>query len=279
MSDIGTCLKRGAETLAAAGIDNPWREARLLLIHATGLTEAEVIGYPERRVETTDEFTTLIDRRAAREPMSHVLGRREFWSLTFEVTADTLDPRPDSETIVEAALDNLKDPETPYRILDLGTGTGCLLAALLSEFPQASGIGVERSVATAMVAQGNLERLGLANRGRIAVADWTAPLVGSFDLIVTNPPYIPTLEVASLQPEVASFEPGLALDGGADGLDAYRGIFPAAIPLLASDGILIAEFGDGQCDRVIRLAESAALVRREVRTDLAGRSRCLVCGL
>ena len=279
MTDIATCLKRGADRLAAAGIENPWREARLLLVHATGLTEAEVVGYPERPIEAADDFTVLIGRRAAREPMSHLLGRREFWSLPFEVTADTLDPRPDSETIVEAALEHLQESEEPRRILDLGTGTGCLLAALLSEFPRACGVGVERGVATAAVAQGNLDRLGLADRGRIVVADWTAPLKGPFGLIVTNPPYIPTAEIASLQPEVAKFDPGLALDGGADGLDAYREIFPAAIPLLTPGGLLIAEFGDGQRDRVIRLAEAAALMSREVRSDLAGRSRCLVCGL
>ena len=277
MSDVGFCLKRGAETLEAAGIENPWREARLLLSHASGLTEAELIGYPERAVESAGEFVALLDRRIAHEPMSHILGRREFWSLTFEVTADTLDPRPDSETVIEAALDHVRDLEAPLRILDLGTGTGCLLAAMLTELPKGWGIGVERAAATALVAQGNLRRLGLASRGRVVVADWTAPLRGEFDLIVTNPPYIPAADIASLQPEIAIFEPELALDGGADGLSAYREIFPAALKLLAPGGFLIAEFGDGQSQEVIRLAEAEGLTNCGIRTDLSGRPRCLVC--
>jgi len=277
MSDVGSCLKRGAETLAAAGIDNPWREARLLLSHASGLTETELIGYPERAVESAEEFDALLDRRAAHEPMSHLLGRREFWSLSFKVTANTLDPRPDSETIIEAALDHVREAEAPLRILDLGTGTGCLLAALLSEFRQALGIGVERDGATAEVAQRNLRRLGLAARGRVVVGDWTASLRSEFDLIVSNPPYIPAADIPALQPEVAYFEPVLALDGGADGLDAYRALFPAIAGLLAPGGVAIAEFGAGQRDSVIRLAEMAGLMVLEVRDDLAGHPRCLVC--
>ena len=278
MSDIGTCLKRGAETLASAGIERPWREARLLLVHATDLTEAELIGYPERSIAAGDDFDRLIRRRVRREPLSHLLGRREFWSLTFEVTAETLDPRPDSETIIEAVLDNIQDARHPHRILDLGTGTGCLLSALLSECPHAWGVGVERDAAAAQVAMRNLQRLGFASRGSIVVADWTAPLKGKFDLIVTNPPYIPTAAIASLQTEVAEFEPKLALNGGVDGLDAYREIFPSVGSLLAHDGILVAEFGNGQVDPVILLAEAMGMVRREVHNDLAGRARCLVFG-
>ncbi|MEE2998273.1 MAG: peptide chain release factor N(5)-glutamine methyltransferase [Pseudomonadota bacterium] len=279
MSDIMTCLKQGAETLAAAEIENPWREARLLLLHATGLTEAVLIGYPERPVEEVDHFTDLVRRRALREPMSHLLGRRQFWSLAFEVTADTLDPRPDSETIIETVLDRIQEIETPLYILDLGTGTGCLLAALLSEYRHAWGIGVERDPGTAKVAQGNFRRLGLDCRSCVVVADWTVPLRGKFDLIVTNPPYIPSADIAMLQPEVAIFEPELALNGGTDGLDAYRKIFPGVSSLLAPGGIVIAEFGKGQEEGVIRLAETAGLVSWEVRTDLAGRPRCLVCTL
>ena len=278
MSDIGTCLKHGAETLASAGIESPWREARLLLVHATDLTEAELIGYPERSIAAGDDFDRLIRRRANREPLSHLLGQREFWSLPFEVTAEPLDPRPDSETIIEAVLENIQDASHPFRILDLGTGTGCLLSALLSECPHAWGVCVERDEIAAQVAKRNLQRLGLASRGSIVVADWTAPLNGKFDLIVTNPPYIPAAEIASLQTEVAEFEPNLALNGGVDGLDAYREIFPFVGSLLAHDGILVAEFGNGQVDPVIWLAEAMGLVQREVHNDLAGRARCLVFG-
>ena len=246
MSDVGTYLKRGAETLASAGIESPWREARLLLLHTTDLTEAELIGYPERSVAAVDDFDRLIRRRAKREPLSHLLGQREFWSLTFEVTAETLDPRPDSETIIEAVLDNIQDTSHPFRILDLGTGTGCLLSALLSECPHAWGVGVERDAAAAQVATRNLKRLGLASRGSIVVADWTAPLNGKFDLIVTNPPYIPSAELAGLQQEVREHDPALALDGGHDGLTIYRALIPRALAGLAAGGRLLLEVGLAQ---------------------------------
>jgi len=277
MRDIGTYLKLGAEALTKAGIENPWRDARLLLVYATGLTEADLIGYPERPVEVETEFTHLIGRRAAREPMSHLLGRREFWSLEFAVTADTLDPRPDSETIIEAALDYIQDKNITIQILDLGTGTGCLLAALLSEFRYAWGLGIERDPITAMVAKENIRRLDLACRSCVVVADWTESLCGEFDLIVANPPYIPAADIALLQPEVANFEPKLALNGGKDGLNAYRRIFPAVSSLLAPGGFVVAEFGNGQVEGVIRLAEAAGLAICGVRSDLAGRPRCLVC--
>jgi release factor glutamine methyltransferase len=264
--------------LAAAGIENPWHEARLLLAHVTGVSDAIMIGYPERPVDAVDAFLALIARRAEHEPVSHLLGRREFWSLEFEVSSDTLDPRPDSETIVEAALDYIRDTAEPLLILDLGTGTGCLLAALLSELPMAWGVGVDRSAATAAIARRNLQKLGLAMRGQIVVGDWAAPLVGMFDLIVANPPYIPSGEIASLQPEVAKFDPVLALDGGADGLDPYRRLFPELPRILAPDGIALIEFGDGQREALIGLAAANGLAVGDVRADLAGRPRCLICG-
>jgi release factor glutamine methyltransferase len=279
MNDVGTCLKRGAARLAAAGKENPWREARLLLAHATGLSDEVLIGYPERTVGSCDEFAALIDRRAAHEPISHILGRREFWSLDFEVTADTLDPRPDSETIVEAALDCFQNKSQKLRILDLGTGTGCLLAALLVEFTASCGLGVERCPATARVANGNIAKLKLTDRATILVADWTAPLDGKFDLVVSNPPYIPTIEIARLQPEVARYDPSMALDGGHDGLDAYRRLMAGLPQILANDGIAIFEFGADQQGAIVQLAVENGLVVRDSRADLAGRPRCLICGL
>jgi len=278
MNDVGSCLKRGAARLAAAGKENPWREARLLLAHATGHSEAVLIGYPERAVETGDAYNVLIDRRAAHEPMSHILGRREFWSLDFEVTRDTLDPRPDSETIIEAALERFEDCTQVLRILDLGTGTGCLLAALLIEYSASWGIGVERSLATAMVAQRNIAALKLSDRGRILIADWAISLNGQFDLIVSNPPYIPTAEIARLQPEVAKFEPLMALDGGADGFAAYRRLMSEIPQILACEGIAIIEFGAGQCGAVADIGKENGLVVRDTRADLAGRPRSLVFG-
>lgn len=278
MTDIRSCLEAGAARLARAGIDNPWREARLLLAHATGVSEAVLIGYPERDVAEEPEYYCLVERRAAREPVSHLVGRREFWSLEFEVTADTLDPRPDSETIIEAVIESRPDTAAGLRILDLGTGTGCLLAALLTEFPAASGVGVDRNPASAAVARRNMARLGLCDRAWIVVSDWASALSGEFDVVVANPPYIPGGEIASLAPEVAGFEPVLALDGGPDGLEPMRRVADALPALLAPGGLACIEFGDGQRDAVAALVEARDLAVQAVRADLAGRSRCLVCG-
>lgn len=279
MSDIRTCLGEGAERLARAGIDNPRREARLLLAHATGLSEAVLIGYPERKVVDGSEFFALVERRAAREPFSHLIGRREFWSLAFEVTADTLDPRADSETLIEAAIECRPDANAALRILDLGTGTGCLLAALLTVFPASWGIGVDRNQATAAVARRNLTRLGLGARGQIVVADWANALSGRFDLVIANPPYIPTGGIAALQPEVAGFEPALALDGGPDGLASLRRVMDALPALLMPGAAAIVEFGDGQRDAVRELAAESGLKVGAVKADLGDRPRCVVCGL
>lgn len=276
MTDIAACLAEGAERLAAAGIANARREARLLLAHAAGLSQAELIGYPERAVDTYDEFIRLVERRAAREPMSHLTGCREFWSLNFKVTRDTLDPRPDTEAVVEAALEFLPDPNAELRIADLGTGTGCLLAALLSMLPAAWGVGVDRSCAAAAVARRNLERLGFAARGSVVVGDWAAALDGSFDLIVSNPPYIPSGEIAGLEPEVRNFDPRWALDGGADGLDAYRAIARGAAGHLRSGGQLVLETGFDQHAAVIRLFDDCGFACRARVRDLGGRDRVLV---
>jgi release factor glutamine methyltransferase len=279
MTDIRTCLAEGAGRLAAAGIDNPRGEARLLLSHATGLSQAVVIGYPEREIGVTDDYTRLIDRRAAREPVSHLIGQREFWSLDFEVTQDTLDPRPDSETLVEAALSQIVDKNAEIAIADFGTGTGCLLAALLSMLPKAWGLGIDKSLAAAAVASRNLASLGLESRARIIVGEWNQALKGKFDLVVSNPPYIPTAKIETLQPEVARFEPRMALDGGRDGLDAIREIAQMLPNLLERRGSAVIEFGDGQSEMASQIVDAVGLHVRYIRPDLAGRPRCLVCGL
>ncbi|MCG8542811.1 MAG: HemK family protein methyltransferase, partial [Alphaproteobacteria bacterium] len=178
--------------LKSAGIAQPQREARLLLAHASGADQATIIGYPEYAVADRTGFFALIEERAQGRPMAQLLGRREFWSLDFDVTPDTLDPRPDSETLVEAALAAVADRQAAVSVLDLGTGTGCLLLALLSELPNAWGVGVDRSPAAAAVARNNAVRLGLAGRAPIVVGDWAAALQGDFDLLLVNPPYIPS---------------------------------------------------------------------------------------
>ena len=195
-------------------------------------------------------------RRLRREPMAYILGEREFWSLPLRVSPAVLVPRPESETVVEAALESIADRAAPLRILDLGTGSGCLLLALLSELPHASGLGIDRSAAALAIARANAERLGLADRAAFREGDWGYGLAGPFDVIVSNPPYVARTDARNLAPEVFAFEPQEALFAGADGLDAYRALAPDCARLLAQDGVTCLEIGQGQG------ASVAAILRR-----------------
>jgi release factor glutamine methyltransferase len=272
---IGACLEKGARHLAEAGIPDARREARLILAHALGIEPVTVLGYPERPVDDAGRYENMIARRAAREPLSHLIGRREFWSLEFEVTSATLDPRADSETLVEAALAAIPDRQAALSIVDFGTGTGCLLLALLSELPNATGIGVDVAEETLAVAQRNATRLGFADRAVFTIGDWGESLVGPVDLIVSNPPYIPAGEIAALQREVAEYEPRRALDGGADGLEAYRRLGPHISRILRPGGLAVLEFGLGQGAAVARLMSAEGLIAQGFSADLAGHDRCL----
>lgn len=277
---IGQLIQAAAARLQAAGIEAPTREARLLLGHASGLSPTRIMAYPEQAIDeaTATAFDRLLDRRVAREPVARILGTREFWSLDFTVTPATLDPRPDSETIVEAALDCLPDKKLAHNIIDFGTGTGCLLLALLSELPQAFGVGVDRSEAAARVADGNARRLGFGDRARFIVGDWASALAGSVDLIVSNPPYIPAGDIAGLEPEVREHDPLTALVGGTDGLDPYRLLAPETARLLRPGGHVVFEVGQGQADAVTGFGRAAGLVLREQRADLGGIPRAVVFG-
>lgn len=272
---IGTCIEKGARRLAEAGIPDARREARLILAHALGIGAVTILGYPERMVEDVGRFDSLIARRAAREPLSHLTGWREFWSLEFEVTSETLDPRADSETLVEAALAAIPGRDAALSVLDFGTGTGCLLLALLSELPNATGLGIDIAENTLSVARRNAARLGLAERALFAIGDWGASLAGPFDLIVANPPYIPAGDIAGLQAEVADFEPRRALDGGVDGLDAYRRLGPDISRLLRPGGVAVLEFGLGQGNAVAGLMAAEGLAPQGFTADLTGHGRCL----
>jgi release factor glutamine methyltransferase len=275
---VADCLAEAAAALAAAGLDEPRRRARRLVAAALGLSPSEVFADPGRGIAggEGERVAVLLRRELAHEPWSRVVGLREFWGLEFRLCADAFDPRPETETIVEAALARLRERARAYRLLDLGTGSGCLLLAVLSERPNATGIGIERAPGAAATARGNAAALGLAGRARFVVGDWAGAIAGAFDAIVANPPYIPTGEIAALPPEVRDHDPRRALDGGPDGLAAYRAIAADLPRLLTSGGFFAAEIGIGQHDAVAAVLAARGLAIEAVVDDLAGVKRCLV---
>ena len=273
-------LRDTAVALTAAGIDNARFEARLLLSKASGLSTEELIahGRDAAPAATIESLRPVAARRVQREPMAYILGEREFWGLTFKVTPDVLVPRPDSETVIEAALALLADRARAWRILDLGVGSGCLLLTLLKEFPNARGVGIELSPGALAVAKANADALGVADRARLQPGDWRTPgwedrLDGSFDLVVSNPPYIQTISIEKLMPEVAHYEPRQALDGGLDGLAAYRLIAAAGRKLITKGGWALVEVGEGQAPEISKIFSSAGLLPHPPWKDLAGIDR------
>jgi release factor glutamine methyltransferase len=270
---VAEAIREGAARLTQIA-DNPRLEARLLLGHALGVAQTDLVRDLHRPVET-ERFHQLLRRREAHEPVALILGHREFWSMDFEVSAATLIPRADSETLIEAALDAFSQRPPPRRILDLGTGTGCLLLALLRAFPDAFGVGIDLAPAAAALARRNSVRLGLGDRTAIVCGDWTDGIAGTFDLVVSNPPYIASDAVAGLMPDVADYEPRLALDGGADGYAAYRTILSRLGGVMVRDGVAVLELGVGQADRVGDMALASGL-RMSLRADLACIARAAI---
>lgn len=273
-------LRDTAVALTAAGIDNARFEARLLLSHASGMRTEEMIarGRDPAPPAIEQSLRALTARRVRREPMAYILGEREFWGLPFRVTPAVLVPRPDSETVIEAALALMPDRTRAWRILDLGLGSGCLLLTLLKELPQARGVGLEASPDALAVARDNADRLGVADRATLKLGDWRQPgwielLGGPFDLVVSNPPYIEAATIEGLMPEVARHEPRLALDGGPDGLAAYRVIIAAARRLVAAGGYFLVEGGEGQAADIAGLFSAAGLTPAAPYKDLAGIDR------
>jgi release factor glutamine methyltransferase len=265
-----------AERFRLADLDEPKREASLLVAAACGSRLVDLIAEPDAPLSpaAAAKLEAFTERREGGEPLSRILGRREFWSLEFAISPDVLDPRPDTETIVEAALRALRERRREQlRVLDLGVGSGALLCALLSEFSSASAVGVDRSDAAAQVARANIAALGLAARAAVHVGDWADGLDGPFDLIVSNPPYIRSADIAELAPEVRQHDPRLALDGGADGLAAYRALAPQIARLLAPEGWFFLEVGAGQAEEVKTIAAKAGLGETETFRDLANVER------
>ena len=275
---VGTALQAAVGRLYAAGIDTARLDARLLLGDVLKLEAATLVAHPERLLDASERerFHDLIERRCRHQPVSQLLARREFWGLTFRVTADTLIPRPETEVVVEQALAGIADRGQPIRILDLGTGTGCLMLTLLHELPRAIGLAIDRSPAALAVARANAEALGLAARAKFRLGNWTDGLTESFDLIVSNPPYIASPDMAQLAPEVARHEPHLALHGGRDGLDCYRAIARGLDGRLRPDGRLLLEIGADQGDSVPAIFAAAGFACTAKHNDLAGLVRCLV---
>lgn len=261
----------------AAGIETPELDARILIGHALGLDHAALAAAADRVLSTAEQsaITTLARRRMAREPVARIIGRKEFWSLDLGIDPTTLVPRPETETLVEAVLAAVAERQRPRRIADLGTGSGAILLALLSELPTSFGVGTDVDARALAVARGNARRLNLP-RASFVACDMAAALRGPFDIIVSNPPYIATDQIATLEPEVRLFEPYRALDGGADGLDAYRRIAACTPALLAADGFIAVELGAGQADPVAALFAAAGLAPAAPKPDLNGVARTLI---
>ena len=270
---VGAWLCQAGQVLRAAAIDQPRMEARWLLGHAMGATAEVLLRDPRAAVpaDAAARFTAMLARRARREPMAYITGQTGFWGLDLIVSSATLIPRADSEALVEAALEHAPHAK---RVLDLGTGTGCLLLAVLSELPAATGVGIDINPAAAALARRNARALGLP--ACFLAGDWGMALSGDFDLVLGNPPYIEAAAIAALMPEVAEYEPVAALDGGADGLDAYRAILADLPRLLAPGGIAVLELGQGQGPAVASLAVAAGLTWCGTRTDLGGIPRAAV---
>ncbi len=273
-----SALRRLAETrLRGAGVDTPDLDARLLLEHALGVTRTDFITKSEQMIAAADQARALalIDRRAAREPVGRILGHREFWTIDLALNSDTLEPRPDTETVVDAVLAAIPDHDAALTLLDLGTGTGCILLALLSELPNARGVGVDLSPLAVAAARDNADRNGLAARSHFQTGDWASDIRDRFDIVVSNPPYIPSADIAALAPEVREHDPMRALDGGPDGLAPYR-IIAAQLPTLLTPGGLVAfEVGQGQAADVAELLERQGLGDITRLRDLGGIERCV----
>ncbi len=272
-------LRWGTERLKAAGLAaDARREARLLLAAAEQVTPEHLIAYPEHPLSREETARRFVERRAAREPISRILGRRSFWKHEFVIGPAVLDPRPDTETLIEVVLQRRPDLNEPLRIADLGVGSGCILLSLLGEYPQARGVGVDLSPGALEIAAVNARALEAETRCTLHRGSWCAPLESGFDVIVSNPPYIESDAIAGLEPEVGNHDPHLALDGGADGLDAYRRILDCVPGRLKTGGLLAVEVGWTQAAAVSDLFTWAGLSEVLTHADLSGAER-IVSGL
>lgn len=270
-------LDDAALRLRRAGVESPRSEARLLLAHAMGVSQEEIIsGAAAPNDVTLARFETAVERRSRREPFAYIVGRREFYSRDFAVGPGVLIPRPETESLVDEALRRFSNRDESLSVLDLGTGSGCLLLSFLAERPSAEGLGIDASETALAWARRNAENLGLAGRARFVLGDWGRSLAARFDVIFVNPPYVKTGDMRTLAPEIALHEPASALDGGEDGLDAYRRLGRMLAVLLTPKGHAFVEIGEGQAKAVSEIFAASGLLTDGTVTDLARIYRCLV---
>ena len=296
-TSISTYLREAIERLKNAGVDNPQLDARLLFCHALGIDRTDLLSQSERILSAHEasSINALIARREKRESVARIIGKREFWGLDFALNEATLEPRPDSETVIEAIISSCpqrrashllscsnqselapQDTKENFKILDLGTGTGCLLLALLHEFPQATGIGIDINPRATEQAQTNAQSLGLGSRAEFRAGSWLKNITEKFDIIVSNPPYIPANEIPHLMREVREYDPVLALDGGEDGLAPYRYLIPQLKDFMKPNGIAAFEVGQGQAQQVADLFRQNCFNNTSVHKDLGGIDRCVM---
>ncbi|MBO9505870.1 peptide chain release factor N(5)-glutamine methyltransferase [Thalassospira sp. A3_1] len=278
---LGALMAEAVGALRDAGIENARMDARILLSDAAGVDGSRIAAWPEDAVgaDAVAKFRDMVARRLRYEPVSRILGVRDFWRHSFRLSPETLDPRPDSETIVELALDWLEDADAPT-VLDFGTGTGCLLLSIIGDLQNASGLGVDISEGAVACARENAQRLDFADQVEFRVSDWDSAITDGerqtgFDLVVSNPPYITQADMETLSPEVREYDPRLALTDEGDGLGAYRILSQVAFSLVKPAGFVIFEIGQGQEEDVARLLVEAGFVGVEYREDLGGIVRCV----
>ncbi|MFA5040402.1 MAG: peptide chain release factor N(5)-glutamine methyltransferase [Bdellovibrionales bacterium] len=275
---LAVFLRNAGDRLEEAGVDNPQLDARLLAGHALGLDRAELLSQSRRLLtaEEMDAIEALLAQRVEGKPVARIIGKREFWSLDFLLNEATLEPRPDSETLVEAIIKLGKNGRT---ILDLGTGTGCLLLSLLHEMPESTGIGVDISRDAVHQAAKNAISLCLTDRAEFRVSNWLSDITEKFDIIISNPPYVSTLSIPKLMREVRKYDPKLALDGGRDGLSVYRLLIPQLAAFLNPHGLVAFEVGQKQAPKVADLLRKNGFTNIAAHKDLSGIERCVTASL
>lgn len=275
---LKTAWKNAANRLRKAGVKTPLLDSRLLLQNVLGISYEQLLVSATRELTGEEEqaFEAYVMRRLKREPVAKILGEKEFWGMKFKTTSATLDPRPDTETLIESVLRNYKEKDRPFKILDLGTGTGCILISLLKEYPNATGLGVDRSLEALQIARENAEKNNVAERLDFVQSDWFSNVTDKYDIIVSNPPYIKNDSIKHLSEEVALYEPKLALEGGNEGLDAYKRIVSGIDNFLNPHAKGFFEIGKWQEEPVAEIIHKQGLQVAEVWEDLAGVPRVVV---